>query len=77
VPGAVNYKVYWRLTTAAQWQWSRESGDVTEFTLKNVVIDNYIFGVASIGKDGIESPVVFPGPIGSFSYVDKQRITGS
>lgn len=73
VPGAVNYKVYWRLTTAAQWQWSRESGDVTEFTLKNVVIDNYIFGVASIGKDGIESPVVFPGPIGSFNYVDKQK----
>jgi Zn-dependent M28 family amino/carboxypeptidase len=66
VPGAVSYKVYWRLTTEPQWQWSREAGDVSEFTLKNVVIDNYFFGVASVNKDGIESPVVFPGPIGAF-----------
>ncbi|MCB1647424.1 MAG: M28 family metallopeptidase, partial [Pseudomonadales bacterium] len=66
VKGAVGYKVYWRLTTEPQWQWSRETGDVTSFTLKNVVIDNYIFGVASINADGIESPVVFPGVIGAF-----------
>ena len=60
------YKVYWRLTTDAQWRWSRYVGDVTEFTLENVVIDNYFFGVASVSKDGAESPVVFPGPAGSF-----------
>ena len=69
VPGAVNYKVYWRLTTEPQWQWSRATGDVSEFTLENVVIDNYIFGVASVSKTGIESPVVFPGPIGAFWQV--------
>jgi hypothetical protein len=66
VTGASSYKVYWRLTTDAQWRWSRDAGDVTEYTLKNVVIDNYIFGVASVNADGIESPVVFPGPIGAF-----------
>lgn len=66
VTGATSYKVYWRLTTDAQWRWSRDAGDVAEYTLKNVVIDNYIFGVASVSAAGIESPVVFPGPIGAF-----------
>ncbi len=60
------YKVYWRLTDAPQWTFSRDVGDVTEITLENVVIDNYLFGVASVAKDGAESPVVFPGPAGSF-----------
>lgn len=71
VKGATNYKVYWRLTTEAQWQWSRSAGDVSEFTLENVVIDNYIFGVASVNKHGVESPVVFPGPIGAFWQVEE------
>jgi hypothetical protein len=71
VKDAITYKVYWRLTTEPQWQWSRVAGDVAEFTLENVVIDNYIFGVASVNKDGIESPVVFPGPIGAFWKVDE------
>ena len=65
---AAGYKIYWRLTTDAQWRWSRDVGKVGEFTLKNVVIDNYIFGVASVNDQGIESPVVFPGPIGSFVF---------
>lgn len=60
------YRLYWRLTTEPQWTRSRYVGDVTEFTLENVVIDNYFFGVASVAKDGAESPVVFPGPAGSF-----------
>lgn len=61
------YKIYWRLTSEPQWQWSRFVGDVTEYTLENIVIDNYIFGVASVSEDGFESPVVFPGPAGEFS----------
>jgi len=60
------YKVYWRLTTEAQWTFSRFVGLVDTYTLENVVIDNYLFGVASISVDGYESPVVFPGPTGSF-----------
>jgi len=60
------YKIYWRYTDAPQWQFSRFVGDVTEHTLENVVIDNYFFGVASVSKDGFESPVVFPGAAGAF-----------
>ena len=66
VTGAVAYKVYWRLTTEPQWHWSRALGNVDSVTLENIVIDNYFFGVASVNEDGIESPVVFPGPIGRF-----------
>jgi Zn-dependent M28 family amino/carboxypeptidase len=57
----VGYKVYRRSTTAPQWEHSRFVGDVTEFTFENLVIDNYFFGVAAVGGDGNESPVVFPG----------------
>lgn len=61
------FKVYWRLTTDSQWRWSRIVGkDVRELTLENIVIDNYFFGVASVANDGLESPVVFPGPMGAF-----------
>jgi len=60
------YKVYWRLTTDAQWTSSKFVGAVDEYTLENVVIDNYFFGVASVAKDGAESPIVFPGAAGSF-----------
>ncbi|WP_411819467.1 M28 family metallopeptidase [Hyphococcus formosus] len=60
------YRIHWRLTDAPQWTNSIDVGDVSEFTLENIVIDNYFFGVSSISKDGAESPVVFPGPMGSF-----------
>lgn len=60
------YRIYWRLTDAPQWTNSVYVGDVSEHTLENIVIDNYYFGVASVSKDGAESPVVFPGPMGSF-----------
>ncbi|WP_369742798.1 M28 family peptidase [Pseudidiomarina sp. PP-1MA] len=66
VPGAAGYKIYWRYTDQPQWQFSRYVGDVDQFTLDNVVIDNYFFGVASISADGYESPVVYPGPAGAF-----------
>ncbi len=65
-PQLAGYKIYWRYTDAPQWQYSRFVGDVTEFTLENVVIDNYFFGVASVSTDGSESPVVFPGAAGAF-----------
>jgi hypothetical protein len=68
-PAAQNlasYKVYWRLTTDPQWRFSRDVGKVDQYTLENVVIDNYLFGVASVSTDGYESPVVFPGATGSF-----------
>ena len=63
----MGYKVHWRETTSPEWQWSRWVGDVSEFTLENIVIDNYYFGVSAVAKDGSETPVVFPGPAGAFS----------
>lgn len=60
VDGAVGYKIYWRDTTSPTWDHSRYVGDVLEFTLEGIVIDNSFFGVASIGNNGFESVVVFP-----------------
>ena len=61
--GAVGYKIYWRDTTSPTWDHSRYVGDVSEFTLEGIVIDNYFFGIASVGEDGHESVVVFPSGI--------------
>ena len=55
------YKVYWRRTAAPRWQHSTfVPADTTQHTLKNVVIDNWFFGVAAVDEEGHESPVVFP-----------------
>jgi len=54
------YKIYWRDTTSPQWQYSKYVGKVTNYTLKNIVIDNYFFGVCSVSENGSESLVQFP-----------------
>lgn len=59
----VTYKIYWRDTTSPTWDYSRYVGKSNEFTLEGIVIDNFFFGVASVGKDGHESVVVFPNKI--------------
>lgn len=57
----LGYKIYWRATTASQWEYSKfVDKSVTDYTLKNIVIDNFLFGVAAVGKDGNESVVVYP-----------------
>lgn len=63
VDGAIGYKIYWRDTTSPTWENSRYVGDVSEFTLRGIVIDNYFFGIAAVGKNGYESPVVFPNDV--------------
>lgn len=60
------YRVHWRLTTEPEWTHSRFVGKVNEWTFKNLVIDNYYFGVSAVSLDGYETPVVFPGPAGRF-----------
>jgi len=60
VAGAVGYKIYWRDTTSPTWDYSRYVGDISEFTLDGIVVDNYFFGIASVGENGFESVVVFP-----------------
>jgi hypothetical protein len=59
----IGYKIYWRLTTTPQWEFSRFVGDVDNFELEGIVIDNFYFGVASVSKSGHESVVVFPNDI--------------
>lgn len=63
VDGAVGYKIYWRDTTSPTWDHNRYVGDVTQTTLDGIVIDNSFFGVAAVGANGHESPVVFPNAI--------------
>ena len=57
------YKIYWRDTTSPTWDHSRFVGNVGEATLEGIVIDNFFFGIATVGKNGIESPVVFPNKV--------------
>ncbi len=61
--GATGYKIYWRDTTSPTWDHSRYVGDVTEFTLDGIVIDNFFFGIAAVNEKGYESLVVFPNQV--------------
>ena len=62
-PNVKGYKIYWRDTTSPVWQYERFVGDVDSHTLDGIVIDNFFFGIATVGKNGFESPVVFPNGI--------------
>ena len=59
-PNVAGYRIYWRDTTSPTWDHSRFVGDVSEAILEGIVIDNFYFGIATVGKNGYESPVVFP-----------------
>ena len=63
VDGAVGYKIYWRDTTSPTWDNSRFVGDISEYTLEGIVIDNFFFGVSAVSENGFESPVVFPNAV--------------
>src|SRR5579863_903366 len=64
--GAAAYRLNWRLTDDPRWSQGRFVGPVQHYVLKDVSIDDYFFGVASVSADGFESPVEFPGPAGAF-----------
>ncbi len=63
VIGAKGYKVYWRDTTSPTWDSYKYVENITEVTLEGIVIDNFFFGVSSVGKNGHESIVSFPSQI--------------
>jgi Peptidase family M28 len=65
-PRAVTYRAYWRDTTSPSWTFSRDIGTSGVATLPDIVIDDYVFGIASVSADGNESPVVFAGAAGVF-----------
>jgi hypothetical protein len=56
-PGAVGYRVYWREAWTPDWQHQQVVGNVTQWVLPGLSIDDYVFGVAAIGADGNESLV--------------------
>jgi hypothetical protein len=59
--GAIGYRIYWRDTTAPQWEHSRFIPvGRTLVTLEGIVIDHWLFGVAAVGPGGHESVVQFP-----------------
>jgi hypothetical protein len=60
-PDLAGYTIWWRNTTAPQWTHSRfVPAGTTRFTLEGMVIDNFLFGVSSVGRNGNQSVVVFP-----------------
>lgn len=79
VIGAHGYVLRWRRTDANQWQES-ERGDDTcingtgELILRGVRVDDWVFGVSSVSKDGFESPVASAVPGGGFHpYIATQK----
>lgn len=56
-PDLAGFVVVVRSTTAADWEREIWAGNVREFTLKNTSIDQIVFGVKSVDKEGHESPV--------------------
>jgi Zn-dependent M28 family amino/carboxypeptidase len=64
---AAAYRLWWRSTTDPQWRYSRDAGPTGQAVLKAINIDDWFFGVSAVSADGYESPVVFPGPAGSWA----------
>lgn len=56
-PGAVGYRVVWREAWAPDWEHEIVVGDVVDLVLRDISIDDYIFGVAAVGPGGHESLV--------------------
>tara|TARA_Y100000389_G_scaffold68414_1_gene64858 strand:- start:1855 stop:3258 length:1404 start_codon:yes stop_codon:yes gene_type:complete len=59
-PNIAGYKIYWRDTTSPIWQYERFIGDLNSYKLEGIVIDNFFFGISTVGKNGFESQIVFP-----------------
>jgi hypothetical protein len=56
-PNAVGYRIVWREAWLPEWQHEALVGNVTEYVLRRIIIDDYVFGVAAIGPDGHESTI--------------------
>jgi acetylornithine deacetylase/succinyl-diaminopimelate desuccinylase-like protein len=56
-PGAVGYRIFWRRAWTPDWEHEVTVGNVTEYVMPNVSIDDYVFGVAALDAAGHESLV--------------------
>jgi hypothetical protein len=61
-PDLAGYRIVWREVGAPTWQYARDVGNVTRYTLKGISKDDYIFGVVALDRDGNASPAAFPRP---------------
>jgi hypothetical protein len=62
---AARYRVWWRDTLSPRWEHSQDATG-EKAVIKDVVIDDWFFGVQAVSADGWASPIAFPGPPGSF-----------
>ncbi len=70
-PGAAAYRVWWRRTDANNWQVSRtvtaaQCREMCRIVLPHIRVDDWVFGVSALSKDGFESPVASAVPGGNF-----------
>lgn len=56
-PDLAGFAVVIRSTTAPFWEREIFAGNLKEFTLANVSIDDLVIGVKAMGNAGFESPV--------------------
>ncbi|HXH00295.1 MAG TPA: M28 family metallopeptidase [Sphingomicrobium sp.] len=67
VAGASGYFVRWRRSDSNQWQhFARVPASVTSHVIKGIRVDDWVFGMSSIGRAGVESPVASAVPGGAF-----------
>ena len=71
VAAAASYNIRWRRTDTNQWKMSRSvpattCADTCKVILPHVRVDDWVFGVSSVSKDGFESPVASAVPGGGF-----------
>jgi acetylornithine deacetylase/succinyl-diaminopimelate desuccinylase-like protein len=69
VAGASSYQVRWRRTDANNWEVSRGvtcALATCRMVLPHIRVDDWVFGVSSVSKDGFESPVASAVPGGAF-----------
>jgi len=62
-PEVAGYRIVWRETAAADWQHSRDVGNVARATLPDVPKDDYQFGVQACDRDGHCSVAAYPRPV--------------
>ena len=56
-PGAAGYRIFWREAWGPDWQHELFVGNVTEYVLPHLNIDDYVYGIAAVGPGGHESTV--------------------
>lgn len=66
-PSASAYRLRWRRTDADQWQTTvTVPATANRHVLTGIRVDDWVFGVSSVSKDGFESPVASAVPGGAF-----------